>query len=178
MGWRYLATLLRGRDDSFGNTLLKIAMTHPLSNLRVRTLTINSGDVPPRTYLGTYPPLSIKPCLDIVIWQLLTIYSDDSCRCGLKLWQLLTIYSDDSCRCDLKLYTVTKNSDDILTRACLGRYPLKHVWARTPHLEHVWARTSPTCQSNCLNITSFSNVLLLFIAMTHAGCGLKFMFFY
>ena len=33
-------------------------MTHPLSNLRVRTLTINSGDV---------------------IWQIITIYSNDSC---------------------------------------------------------------------------------------------------
>ena len=37
---------LRGQDDSFGNTLLKIEMTHPLSGLRVCTLTINSGDVP------------------------------------------------------------------------------------------------------------------------------------
>ena len=25
----------------------------------------------------------------------------------------------------------------------------------------------------CLEMTSFGNVLLLFIAMTHAGCGLK-----
>ena len=42
--WRHLATLsgLRERDlCTFGNTLLYIAMSHPLSGLRVRTLTIN-----------------------------------------------------------------------------------------------------------------------------------------
>ena len=35
--------------------LLKIAMPHPLFNLRVRTLTINSGDVPPNMF-GHVPP--------------------------------------------------------------------------------------------------------------------------
>ena len=55
-------------DVIWQHLLLKIAMTHPLSNLRVRTLNINSGDVPaPQTCLGTYQPphLSIKPCLDM-----------------------------------------------------------------------------------------------------------------
>ena len=45
--WRHLATLsgLRERDRcTFGNTLLHIAMSHPLSGLRVRTLTINSDE--------------------------------------------------------------------------------------------------------------------------------------
>ena len=42
-------------------------------------------------------------------------------------------------------------------------YPLKHVRAHTPQLS-----IKP-----CLNITSFGNLLLLFIAMTHEGCGLK-----
>ena len=60
-------------------------------------------------------------------------------------------------------HNVTKNSDDIYSRACLGRTPLKHVRARTPHLSI----------KLCLDMTSFGNVLLLFIAMTHAGCGFK-----
>ena len=48
---------------SLGNVLLlKIGMTHLLSGLRVRTLTINSGDIPIRTCSGTYPfaPLKTK----------------------------------------------------------------------------------------------------------------------
>ena len=49
---------LRGRYDViWQNLLLKIAMTHPLSNLKVRTLTINSGDVPPSNMFGHVPPL-------------------------------------------------------------------------------------------------------------------------
>ena len=47
LGWHHLATLsgLRERDlCTFGNTLLKIAMSHPLFGLRVRTLTINIDD--------------------------------------------------------------------------------------------------------------------------------------
>ena len=86
---RHLATLseLRERDlYIFGNTLVNIAMSHPLSNLRVRTLTINSGDVPP----------------------------------------LLNMFG--------------------------------HV---------------PPVNQTLSDMTSFGNVLLLFIAMTHAGCGLK-----
>ena len=54
VGWRHLVTLLRGRDDSIGKMLLKITMSHPLFNLRVRTLTVNSDD----TCMGV-PPLSM-----------------------------------------------------------------------------------------------------------------------
>ena len=50
-------------------------------------------------------------------------------------------------------------------------YTLGHVWAGPPH-EHVRART-PMSIKPCLDITSFGNRLLLFIAMTHAGCGLR-----
>ena len=58
--------------------------------------------------------------------------------------------------CGIKLCIVTKNSDDIYPRACLGTYPPLHLSIKP-----------------CLDMTSFGNVLLLFIAMTHAGCGLK-----
>ena len=37
--------------------------------------------------------------------------------------------------------------------------PFKHVWARTPHLSI----------KHCLDMTSFGNVELLFIAMTYVG---------
>ena len=99
-------------------------MTHHLPNLRVRTLTINSGDVPPSNMFGHVPPhLSIKPCLDMT-----------SCGNLLLLFIAMT-----HAGCSLKLCSVTKNSDDIYPRACLGRIlPLEHVRARTP----------PTCQSN------------------------------
>ena len=92
-------------------------MTQPLSGLRVRTLTINSGDVPPLTGSGPYPP-PVNQTLSRhdVIWQ-----------------PTVTINSDDSCRGGLKLCTVTKNGDDIYLRACLTKTPpLKHVRARTP----------------------------------------------
>ena len=112
VGWRHLATLLRGRDDSFGKTLLKIAKTHTISCLRVRILTINNGDVPPPwTCSGTYPPpnLSIKPCLDMTSFGNL----------------LLLIIALTHAGCGLKLCTVTINSDDIYPRACLARTLLK-----------------------------------------------------
>ena len=58
----------RGRDDViWQHMLLKIAMTNSLSNLKVRTLTINSGDVPPTSNMFRHVPphLSTKPCLDM-----------------------------------------------------------------------------------------------------------------
>ena len=39
------------------------------------------------------------------------------------IWQLLTIYSNDSCRCNIMICTVTTNNDEKITKACLGRYP-------------------------------------------------------
>ena len=62
--WRHLETLswLRERDlCTFGNTLLKIAMTHPLSGLRVWTLTKYSDDIYPKACLGRTPPTTTKP---------------------------------------------------------------------------------------------------------------------
>ena len=41
-----------------------------------------------------------------------------------------------------------------------------------PPLRHVWAHTTLSIKP-CLNMTSFGNLLFLFIAMTHAGCGFK-----
>ena len=41
--------------------------------------------------------------------------------------------------------------------------PLKYARARTPHLSI----------KLCPDMTSFGNLLSLFIAMTHAECGLK-----
>ena len=88
---RHLATLseLRERDlYTFGNTLLKIAISHPLSNLRVRTFTINSGDVPPLGMFGQVPPpppVNQTLSRHDVNWQpSVTIYSDDSCRVWLE----------------------------------------------------------------------------------------------
>ena len=54
-------------------------------------------------------------------------------------------------------------------------YTLGHVWAGPPPHEHVRARTPLPHLSIklCLDMTSFGSVLLLFIAMTHAGYGLK-----
>ena len=68
--------------------------------------------------------------------------------------------------CGFKLCTVTKNSDDVYSTACLDRTPLH---------EHVRARTRPPYLSikPYLDTTSFGNLLLLFIAITHAGCSLK-----
>ena len=55
-----------------------------------------------------------------------------------------------------------------------ARTPLKHRRARTPLTNQVRARIPPYLSIKpCLHITSFGNLLLLFIAMTHAGCGLK-----
>ena len=73
-------------DVIWQHLLLKIAMTHPLSNLRVRTLTTNIGEVPPpQTCSGTYPPVNQTLSRHAVIWQpTVTIYSDDSCRVCLK----------------------------------------------------------------------------------------------
>ena len=99
-GWRHLETLLRGRDDSFGNTLLKIAMTHPLSGLRVRTLTINSGDVPPLKHVRarTLPPPPVNQTLsrhDVIFGNIMLLF-----------------IAMTHAGCSLKLYTVTKNSND------------------------------------------------------------------
>ena len=98
--------------------LLKIAMTHPLFNLRVRTLTINSGDLPfPSTCSGKYPlapHLSIKPCLDMT-------------SLGNRLLLFIAMTRAGCC---LRLCSFTVNSGDVP--------PLKQVRARTP----------PTCQSN------------------------------
>ena len=91
----------------FGNTLLNIAMTHSFSGLRVRTLTINSGDVPLSNMFGHVPPLSIKPCLDMTSFGNL----------------LLLFIAMTHAGCGLKLYTVAINSGDVP--------PLKHVRERT-----------------------------------------------
>ena len=79
--------------------------------------------------------------------------------------ELLLFIAMSHARCGLMLCTVTKNSNNILTRACLGKYlALKNVYASTPFLLSI---------KPCLKMTSFGNVLLLFIAMTHAKCGFK-----
>ena len=64
---------------------------------------------------------------------------------------------------NLRVRTLTINSDDIYPRACLSRTPLNMFGHVPPHLS-----IKPY-----LDMTSFGHVLLLFIAMTHAGCGLK-----
>ena len=74
---------------SFCSTLLKIAITHVLSKPRVRTLTINSGDVPTVGHVQecTYPyrhqPINQTLSRHDVNWQQLTIYSDNLCRVWL-----------------------------------------------------------------------------------------------
>ena len=71
------------------------------------------------------------------------------------IWQpIVTIYSDDSCK--VWVITVTISSGDVTPpQTCSVTYP--------PHLS-----IKP-----CLDMTSFGNLLLQYIAMTHAGCGLK-----
>ena len=56
----------------------------------------------------------------------------------------------------LKLCTVAINSGDVPSLNMFGHVPPPHLSIKP-----------------CLDMTSFGNVLLLFIAMTHAGCGLK-----
>ena len=86
-----MATLseVRERDlFTFGNTLLKIAMSHPFYNLRVRTLILDRGDVrPPWACLSKYfPPVNQTLSRNYVIRQpTVTINSDDSCRVWLKV---------------------------------------------------------------------------------------------
>ena len=127
---------LRGREDViWQHQLLKIAMTHPFSGLRVRTVTINSNDVPPSNMFGHVPPhLSIKPCLDMTSFG------------NLLLLFIAMTYSG----CDLRLSIVTKNCDDILTRACLCMTPLNmfgHVPIPSPvnkilsSHDVIWRRT-------------------------------------
>ena len=63
------------------------------------------------------------------------------------IWQKLTIYSDDSCRCAWRLCTVTNNSDDILTRVCLGKYlPPSNMFGHVPPVN-----------KPCQDMTSFGN---------------------
>ena len=126
-----MATLSRLRERdlcTFDNTLLKIAMTHRLSGLRVRTLTINSCDVPPLKHVRarTRPPhLSIKPYLDMTSF-------------GIRL---LLFIAMTHAGCGLKLCSVTKNSDDIPPLTCSGTYiPPPQTCSGTYPL--------PTCQSN------------------------------
>ena len=106
-------------------------MSHPLSGLRVRTITIGSNNIYPRACLGRTPHLSIKPCLDMTSF-------------GKRL--LLFIAMTHAC-CGLRLCTVSKNSNDIYLRACLGRTPLP--------LEHVRARTlfSPPSKNTLQDLT-------------------------
>ena len=105
--------------------LLKITMTHPLFNLRIRTLTINSGDVPPLKHVrARTPQLSIKLCLDMTSFGNV----------------LLLFIAMTHAGCGLKLCSVTKNSDDIYRRACLGRTPPLNMFGHVP--------PPPTCQSN------------------------------
>ena len=118
-------------------------MTHSFSGLRVRTLTINSGDVPPSNMFGHVSPhLSIKPWLDMTSFGNL----------------LLLFIAMTHAGCGLRQCTVSKNSDDISPRACLGR---------TPPFKHVRART-PLSIKPFQDMTSVGNLLLLFLAMTHA----------
>ena len=126
---------------------------------------------PPWACPGTYPPLghvwtrspphlSIKPCQNMKSFGnlVLLFIAMTHAECGLNYVLLLKIAMT---------------------------YTIGHVWASTPFpqtcsstypvpLKHVRARTVPHLSIKlCLGITSFGNVLLLFIAMTHAGCGLK-----
>ena len=54
-------------------------------------------------------------------------------------------------------------------------YLFGHVLAGPSHFEHVFANTllPQVAIKPCLDMTSFGNLLLLFIDMTLAGCGLK-----
>ena len=53
-------------------------------------------------------------------------------------------------------------------------YTVEHVWARTHPLNMFGHLPTPHLLIKpCLDMTSFGNLLLLFIAMTHAECGLK-----
>ena len=77
----------RGRDDSFGNTLLKIAMTHSLCCLRVRIFTIKNNDVPLLKFVLARTPPPVNQTLskhDVISQRTVTIYSDDSCRVWLE----------------------------------------------------------------------------------------------
>ena len=66
--------------------------------------------------------------------------------------------------CGLRLCTVTINSDNILTRACLGRYSLTSNMLGHISFPHLSIKPG-------LDMTSFKNYIL-FIAMNNADCGL------
>ena len=103
-------------------------MTHPLSNLRVRTITINRVDVtlPPRTCLNLYPPLPIKPCLDMTSFDNI----------------LLLFIAMTHARCGLYLCTVTINSGVVLSfQTCSGTYSPTPVTQTLSRHEVIWQFT-------------------------------------
>ena len=105
-------------------------MTHPLSGIRVRTITKNSGDVP-KACLGRTSPLKhVRAGIPPPVNQTLSRHD--------VIWQLLLFIAMAHAGCGLRLCTVTKNSDDILTQACLGTY-LPNKFGHVP---------PSTCQSN------------------------------
>ena len=131
---------------SFDNRLLqKIEMIHPLSNIRVRTLTINSGDVPsPSNIFGHVPPpphLTLKPCLDMISFG--------------NLLLLKIAMTHPLSNIIIRNLNINRGDVTLLPRTCLGSYPF------------------PLPIKLVLDMTSFGNLLLLFIAMTHILSNLK-----
>ena len=123
-------------------------MTHAGCGLKLCTVNKNSDDIYGTAYLCRTPLEHVRACTPQPVNQTLSRHD------------VITIYSNNSCRCGLRLCIVTKNSDDILTRACLGRYPLPRTCLSRyphPHLENVKALTpSPLLSIKpCLDITSF-----------------------
>ena len=133
-------------------------MTYPLSVLYLSSVTKNSDDIYPRACLGRTPHLSIKPCLDMTSFgNLLLLIIAMTYNLGHVWAGLPPPVNQTLSRHDVIWQpTVTIYSDDIYLRACLGRTPPPHLSIKP-----------------CLDMTSVGNLLLLFIAMTHAGCRLK-----
>ena len=77
------------------------------------------------------------------------------------IWlRMLLFIAITNAGCGFSLCTLSKNSDDIYYRACLGRTPLEHVRARTP---------SPYQASLCMYPPYYLSIkMLLYIAITHA----------
>ena len=99
-----------GAMTSFSNTLLKIAMSHALSEQRVRTLTEIIDDVPPiRNCSGTFPH---RPHLSI---NLILYIAMTHTGCGLKLCTVIKIAMTYS--------GMFKQ---------ISPHHLGHVWAGTP----------------------------------------------
>ena len=145
---------MRGWDNViWQHMLLKIARTPLLSGLRVRTLTINICDVlPPHLEhvraRNPLPPVKQTLSKHDVIWQrTVTIYSD-------YIWArtLPPLVNQTLSSHDVICQHLTKSSDDIYPRACLGKtchHPYSNKFGNVP--------PPPLFNLTLLDMTSFGN---------------------